>query len=191
MPATGPDPVCAGPHPRMLAVFTVGHGSRSGEEFLALLAGAGVEQLIDVRRYPGSRRHPQFAKEALAEALQLEGIEYRWWGKAMGGRRQADQASLERHRAWEVDAFRAYAAHMDRPEFRRALDDLMEISSDRSTAIMCAETLWWRCHRRLIADALVAAGRQVRHLGTGDPQPHRLSEFARVDEHGLLAYDRS
>lgn len=107
----------------------------------------------------------------------------------MGGRREAGDYSGSRHGAWENEAFRAYAFHMDSLEFRGALARLLEISNDRKTAIMCSETLWWRCHRRLVADALVEEGREVLHLGMGEPQTHRMTEFARVDENGLLAYD--
>ncbi len=170
-------------------IFTVGHGARSLQEFLAVLSEAGVDLLVDVRRYPGSRRHPHFAREALARSLPQQGIAYEWWGDAMGGRRKAEEGSLERHGAWENEAFRAYASHMDGEEFQKALQRLIEASSRRHLAVMCAEALWWRCHRRLIADALVARGRQVLHLGLGEPQLHALTKIGRVDENGLLAYD--
>ncbi len=173
----------------MHPVYTVGHGARSEEEFLTVLAQAGIELLVDVRRYPGSKRHPHFGRGALGAFLTGHGIDYQWWGSSMGGRRKAEQASLRRHGAWENEAFRAYAAHMDGPEFREALRRLMDAAVDRPTVIMCAETLWWRCHRRLIADALVAEEMQVLHLGMGEPRPHRFSGIARVDEQGLLAYD--
>lgn len=173
----------------MNPVFTVGHGSRSLEDFAGILSGAGVDLLVDIRRYPGSRRHPQFARESLEACLPQHGLGYQWWGKAMGGRRSAGEASLERHGAWENDAFRAYASFMDGPEFQEALQRLMEVSESSDVAIMCAETLWWRCHRRLVADALVARGRQVLHLGLGEPQPHALTSFCRVEGSGLLVYD--
>lgn len=170
-------------------VLTVGHGARSSEEFVTVLLESGVQLLVDVRRYPGSKRHPQFGREVLGEALAGEGVAYEWWGETMGGRRDVDERSEVRHRSWEVEAFRAYASHMDRPEFREALERLIQVSGERNVAIMCSETLWWRCHRRLISDALVAAGRTVLHIGIGRPQPHRMVDFARVDENGLLAYD--
>jgi uncharacterized protein (DUF488 family) len=170
-------------------VFTVGHGARSLEDFVDILSGAGVEVLVDIRRYPGSRRHPHFARESLAAFLPQQGIGYEWWGDAMGGRRSAAETSLERHGAWDNEAFRAYASYMDGSEFQEALQRLMEVSEGREAAIMCAESLWWRCHRRLVADALVARGRPVLHLGLGEPQAHALTRFCRVDENGLLAYD--
>ena len=175
----------------MSQIFTVGHGARSLEELVSVLSDCRVDLLVDVRRYPGSKRHPHFAKDSLAEALPKSGIDYDWWGKTMGGRRKADEASAVRHAGWEVEAFRAYASHMDTPEFREALGRLMEMSAERPTAVMCSETLWWRCHRRLVADAIEASGGKVVHLGMGKPQPHRMTEFARVDEEGLLAYDRT
>jgi uncharacterized protein (DUF488 family) len=107
----------------------------------------------------------------------------------MGGRRQTGGGPGSRHLGWENEAFRAYAFHMDSPGFREALARLLKISTDRKTAIMCSETLWWRCHRRLVADALVAEGREVVHLGMGEPQPHRMTGFARKEANGLLAYD--
>lgn len=109
----------------------------------------------------------------------------------MGGRRAEAESSRARHRSWRNAAFRAYAGHMDTQEFRKALKRLVAASKDRSVAIMCAETLWWRCHRRLIADALLTEGLQVVHLGIEPPASHSLSPFARVDENGLLAYDGS
>jgi mannose-6-phosphate isomerase-like protein (cupin superfamily) len=170
-------------------VFTVGHGARSIDEFLEVLLDAGIGLLVDVRRYPGSKRHPHFGRGALGDALARSGVAYEWWGESMGGRREPDEQSEVRHGTWEIEAFRAYASHMDRPEFREALKRLMQVSQERKAAVMCSETLWWRCHRRLIADAVVAAGGGVVHLGMGRPQPHRLTGFARVDENGLLAYD--
>lgn len=172
-------------------IFTIGHGSRSFEQFLEVLTGAEVELLIDVRRFPGSKRHPQFGRDALESRLGDEGIGYQWWGESMGGRRAEAESSQTRHGSWRNAAFRAYAGHMDTSEFRKALNRLVVTSKDRSVAIMCAETLWWKCHRRLIADALLTQGLQVVHLGIEPPASHSLSSFARVDENGLLAYDGS
>ena len=105
----------------MSPIFTVGHGARSLEELISVLSDGGINLLVDVRRYPGSKRHPHFAREALAEALPKGGVDYDWWGKSMGGRRKAGEKSAVRHAGWEVEAFRAYASHMDTPEFREAL----------------------------------------------------------------------
>ena len=167
-----------------MTLFTVGHGRRSLPELAAVLADAGVSLLVDVRRFPGSRRHPHLARANLEAQLPTLGVAYEWC-EALGGRRRRVAGS--RHTAWRNDAFAAYADHMDTPEFRLALDDLL----DRlPLAVMCAETLWWRCHRRLIADAATLAGAQVTHLlDVGRAQPHRLHPGVRPDAEGRPVYD--
>lgn len=145
-------------------VRTIGHGTRSTEEIAALLRTAGVTTLIDVRRYPAGRRQPHLAREQLAADLPALGIRYEWWGEALGGRRSA-AASTTTPSAWRNPAFAAYAAYMDTSDFRAALGALEErTNAGEALAIMCAETVWWRCHRRLIADALVRDGLAVEHL---------------------------
>jgi uncharacterized protein (DUF488 family) len=153
-------------------LFTVGHGARSLDQFTAVLAPAGVGRVIDVRRYPGSRRHPQFARSALASELTGRGIGYDWWGEELGGRRRP--AEPTRHPEWRDPGFRGYADYMDTPQFGAALGRLLDdVDASPPLAIMCAETLWWRCHRRLIADAVVAAGVGVIHLlGPEQQQAH-------------------
>lgn len=166
----------------MPPVFTIGHSTRPIEELLALLAEPGVELLMDVRRYPGSRRHPQFSRDALAEALSAAGIHYMHEPR-LGGRRQPRPGSP--HTAWRVEAFRAYADHMETPEFQDALENLMRLSRETTVAILCAEAVPWRCHRRLISDALVARGLDVRHiLGPGRADRHEIDPNARVLEGG-------
>lgn len=171
----------------MGSVFTVGYGTRSTEELISVLKDADVDILVDVRRFPGSRRHPHFARDPLGESLPAAGIAYEWRGQALGGRR--DPRPDSPNVAWRVDAFRGYADHLASPEFRSALRELEERSADVSQALMCAETLWWRCHRRLIADALVADGFEVIHLGMGRDDRHKLNEAARRDDSGVLVYD--
>lgn len=140
--------------------------------------------LVDVRRYPGSRRHPQFAREALSRALEAEGIGY-LHEPDLGGHRRPREDSP--NTAWRNDAFRGYADHMAGPEFARALDRLR--AAPPRTAVMCAEAVPWRCHRQLIADALVARGVEVRHiLGPGRVEPHALRADARVGEDGRVTY---
>lgn len=172
-------------------LFTVGHGARPLEELLETLGEADVRVLVDVRRFPGSRRHPHFAREALERSLPRAGIAYEWQGDILGGRRKALPLERSRHPAWRVDAFRAYAEHMDTPPFRAALERLEERArAGERLAVMCSETLWWRCHRRLIADALVAQGFEVIHLLTpGKRQEHELHGEAHVDEQGRPVYD--
>lgn len=170
----------------MPPIYTAGHSTRTAAELLALLGEAGVRVLVDVRRFPGSRRHPQFSRDALAQALAEAGIEY-VHEPGLGGRRAPRPGSP--HVAWRVEAFRGYADHMETPEFAQALERLMQRGLKDTTAILCAEALPWRCHRRLISDALVARGWEVRHiLAPGKTDPHRLDENARVLPGGGLLY---
>ncbi|MFI5914742.1 DUF488 family protein [Dactylosporangium sp. NPDC051541] len=169
-----------------MRVCTIGHGARSIDAFLAILADARVDTLVDVRRYPGSRRHPQFGRDELAAAVRGAGREYSWPGEALGGRRRERPGS--RHTALRNGAFVAYADHMDTPEFRDAIGALL--AAPGLHAVMCAETLWWHCHRMLIADALVLRGAAVEHLlEPGTRQPHRLTGGVRAGADGWPVYD--
>jgi uncharacterized protein (DUF488 family) len=171
----------------MTTIFTIGHGNRPIEEFISLLAEARIECLIDVRAYPASRRHPQFMRAALAESLSKAGIRYIWEGMTLGGRRRPSKNSP--HVALRNASFRAYADHMTTPEFRKALDALVELSGTTQAAIMCAERLPWQCHRYLISDSLTAQGVPVTHLITpGKSRPHVLNPLARETAGGLV-YD--
>ena len=170
--------------PRLLSV---GHGTATAEELVALLAGAGVERLVDVRTAPGSRRHPQFRREAMERWLPEAGIAYRW-ERDLGGWRRPDPASV--NHVLRHPAFRGYADYMRTPPFWAALDRLLAEAAAAPTAAMCSETLWWRCHRRLLADAAVLVrGAEVLHLDhRGRREPHRPTEGVRRDG-DLLAYD--
>jgi len=168
-------------------IWTIGHGNRSIEEFLALLKHAGIECLVDVRAYPASRRHPQFARDVLEKSLADAGVRYVWEGKALGGRRKLEKNSP--HVALRNPGFRAYAGYMTTEEFRQALDRLVETGRERRTAIMCAERLPWKCHRNLVADSLVARGIRVVHLmSVGESREHTLSRLVRNDGERLV-YD--
>jgi uncharacterized protein (DUF488 family) len=170
----------------MPPLFTVGHSTRPIEELLALLAEHGIETLVDVRRFPGSRRHPQFSRDALAASLAEAGIQY-VHEPGLGGRRAARPDSP--HTAWRVEAFRGYADHMETPEFEAALDRLIQRAAGETVVILCAEAVPWRCHRRMISDALVARGLQVLHiLGPGRADLHELNENAHVLPGGRLLY---
>jgi uncharacterized protein (DUF488 family) len=150
-------------------VFTIGHGTRSADELLACLRAAGVETLVDVRRFPGSRRNPQFDEAELAPVLAEAGISYRHEVE-LGGRRSGEPGE-ERFACIGTAAFRSYVARMRRPEWQRALADAL---AEPAPCFMCAETLWWRCHRRFIAELLTARAHQVLHLlRPHDAQPHR------------------
>ena len=168
-------------------IYTIGHSNHPAEVFFGLLAPQGIRTLADVRAHPGSRRHPQFGREALQLSCQARDIAYHWMPE-LGGRRRAGQAS-SRHVAWEVPAFRAYADYTDTREFADALAALVAAATATPTAFMCAEALWWQCHRRLIADQLLVAGWTVLHIGAkGRTTPHALPDFARL-ENGRLVYD--
>jgi uncharacterized protein (DUF488 family) len=161
------------------AIFTVGHGTRSTEEFVRILRSAGIERLVDVRTAPGSRKHPQFGRAELAATLEAAGVEY-VWRKDLGGWRKPRPDSP--HRALRSPGFRGYADHMETDQFDQAVRWLIETSTRSPTAVMCAESMWWRCHRRMIADALTARGCAVTHLLSEDRrQPHRLHPAARLD----------
>lgn len=169
------------------AVFDVGHGTLSEKEFGDLLSAAGVAQVLDVRSYPGSRRNPQHGRDRLAQWLPAAGIGYSW-DRRLGGRRRPDPAS--RNVALRHEAFRAYADHMNTPEFHAGLDALVELAATVQVAVMCAESVWWRCHRRLLADALVLLRSvPVAHLfHDGRLDAHRPTPEARAVD-GQLIYD--
>ena len=170
----------------MRRVLTVGHSTRSAAEFVQLLHAHGVRTVADVRRFPGSRRHPQFGRDALEHALAREGIAYRHL-PGLGGRR--DPAPDSPNGAWRVAGFRGYADHMDSAEFRDSLEELLGLARAGAVVVMCAEAVPWRCHRRLLADALVARGIEVRHvLGPERADRHELHPAARVLEGGRLVY---
>jgi uncharacterized protein (DUF488 family) len=161
-------------------IWTVGHSTHPIDKLLTILASAEIELLADVRRYPGSRRHPQFNQDALVSSLADAGIEYRHFVD-LGGRRHKRLPDSP-NTAWRVESFNAYADYMQSPEFLAALDELMSAAREKQTAIMCSEALPHRCHRRLISDALVARGWQVHHLMTPKRRDeHTLTPFARVE----------
>jgi uncharacterized protein (DUF488 family) len=145
-------------------LYTIGHGTRSVDEIAGLLRQAGVQTLIDVRRYPTGKRQPHLSRTRLETDLPERGIGYEWWGESLGGRRSIDPEFAARSR-WRSRSFAAYSAYMSTPEFRSALARLEERSvAGEAIALMCAEVVWWRCHRRLIADALTADAIEVEHI---------------------------
>jgi uncharacterized protein (DUF488 family) len=167
----------AEPPPAERVLITVGHSTLAASEFLALLTRAGIAEIADVRRFPGSRRHPQFNSDALAETLASAGIGYRSFAAELGGRRQPVAESV--NDGWRVRQFQGYADHMASSAFASGIAALAVRARDRRVAVMCAEAVWWRCHRRLIADAALLRGFDVRHLLTdGTFGSHRLTEFA-------------
>ncbi|MBA2350527.1 MAG: DUF488 domain-containing protein [Burkholderiales bacterium] len=167
-------------------MYSVGHGNRSLQEFIALIAP--IRLLVDVRAYPMSRRHPHFSREPLSKALAENGIEYAWQGKELGGLRKPGRESM--NTGLNNLSFSAYADHMASPGFATTIDDLVTSAKHAPLALMCAERMPWQCHRYLIADYLIVRGLSVIHLIALDKsQPHRLNPLVRVADRELI-YDR-
>ena len=171
----------------MTTVHTVGHGTLAADALASLVEEAGIELVVDVRAYPGSRRHPHFGREAMEEWLLAAGVDYLWL-PARGGRRRSVPSS--QHVALRNDAFRAYADHMETAGFVAGVDDLLALAGDRSLAVMCSESVWWRCHRRLLADhlALVRDVEVVHLMHDGRRTPHQLTTGARLAA-AIVVYD--
>jgi uncharacterized protein (DUF488 family) len=160
-------------------IFTIGHSTHPIERFVELLWRHRVGCVADVRIQPGSRRLPQFGRDALDEALAAEAIRYEHIAE-LGGRREPDPDTP--NTGWQTPAFRGYADHMRTEEFAQGLERLADVGRRHSTAVMCAEALWWRCHRRLLSDALLVRGWHVVHIGAdGRLTEHRLTPFAVAD----------
>jgi len=170
---------------RTLTIWTAGHSTRSAEELGQILLAHGIQVLVDVRSFPGSRRFPQFNRTALAESLLSIGIDYKHEPR-LGGRRtpRADSHNT----AWRNSSFRAYADHMESDEFRAGVEELLELATDARVAVMCAEALWWRCHRSLVSDYLKAAGHTVIHIiDQAKTEEHPFTSAARIVD-GELSY---
>lgn len=169
----------------ILKTYTIGHSARPIERFIDLLRWQHIALVVDVRRFPGSRRYPQFNSAPLAQSLEASGIGYRP-ARELGGRRSPRRDS--RNTAWKNASFRGYADYMETPEFAAALDRLLADSATQPTAIMCAEAVWWQCHRALIADALKVRGVEVLHILDGPKlAEHPYTAAARVVD-GRLDY---
>jgi len=171
-----------------MMLLTYGHGTDSPERTVVTLRRAAVASLVDIRTAPGSRRNPQFARAALSGWLPEAGIGYRW-EKRLGGFRRPGLDNPDV--VWRVNTFRGYAQHMRSADFLSAIDGVLAEAARRQVAVMCSESLWWRCHRRLVADFVaVARGVEVRHLmHDGRLEPHRPTPGLRLREDGLLVYD--
>jgi uncharacterized protein (DUF488 family) len=160
------------------SIFTIGHSTRSADEFLRLLRAHGISGIADVRTVPRSRRHPHFSSESLSAFLADHGIAYLHL-PGLGGLRKPRRDSP--NGGWKNEGFRGYADHMQSSAFAEGLATLRAFAADHDVAVMCAEARWWQCHRQLIADALVAVGVDVRHiLSAAPPDRHELTSFARV-----------
>jgi uncharacterized protein (DUF488 family) len=166
-------------------MLTIGHSNRPIQEFLDMISAQQVRLLADIRTVPRSRYNPQFNRETLPDSLAAIGVEYRHL-PALGGLRHPRKDST--NTGWRNDSFRGYADYMQTPEFEHALDELLALSAAAPTAIMCAESVPWRCHRSLVADALTARGIPVFHImSAAKANPHKLTAFARVED-GRVTY---
>src|SRR5947207_9622141 len=174
-----------------MRVWTIGHSTRTIDKFISLLQGHGIKLLVDVRTLPGSKRYPQFNKEALADSLGQTGIRYEHFPE-LGGRRKPSVES--RNNAWRNESFRGYADYMETKEFGNGVKRLLDLANESGrTVIMCAEAVWWRCHRSLISDYLKVRGIEVIHiLDANKTEPHPFTAAARIVG-GTLSYasDRS
>jgi uncharacterized protein (DUF488 family) len=167
-------------------MWTIGHSTRAIDEFISLLEQNEIKLLVDVRAWPGSKRYPQFNKDALAESLNAHGIRYEHLPE-LGGKRKSKPDS--RNTAWRNASFRGYAEYMEAEQFQKGIERLLDIAAKVGpTAMMCAEAVWWRCHRSLVADYLKARGVEVLHvLGANKVEPHPYTSAARI-VNGELSY---
>jgi uncharacterized protein (DUF488 family) len=168
-------------------VHTVGHSTRSIEAFIALLKAHAIARLIDVRRWPASRRYPHFNREALATSLKMIEIDYIWRGDLGGFRKPSSDSP---NTAWRVGTFRAYADFMLTDEFSRIICEVEQVATRQRAAIMCAEAVPWRCHRQLLADAFVVRGWSVQHIVDDGCHEHSLPSFAKVEEEARILYSK-
>jgi uncharacterized protein (DUF488 family) len=169
-----------------MRIWTIGHSTRTVDEFISLLKENKIKLLADVRAWPGSKRYPQFNKDTLAESLTAHGISYEHFPE-LGGKRKSKPDS--RNTAWRNASFRGYADYMETEQFQKGIERLLNIAEETGpTAIMCAEAVWWRCHRSLIADHLKARGMEMLHiLGAKKVEPHPYTSAARIVD-GVLSY---
>jgi uncharacterized protein (DUF488 family) len=171
----------------VVTIFTVGHSNHAEERFLALLGGQGIDRLVDIRRFPSSRKYPHFKRDHLRTSLAAKQIRYEWI-EELGGRRKAVTKGASPNQGLRNESFRNYADYMLTPQFRQGIDKLLADSAERTTAIMCAEGLWWECHRRLVSDYLVANGCRVEHIfSNGQTKPHVLTPETRSVD-GRISY---
>jgi uncharacterized protein (DUF488 family) len=167
-------------------IWTIGHSTRSLEEFVEMLHSFQIKMLVDIRSFPGSRRYPHFNKEALGISLPQNDIQYTHL-KSLGGRRKADPHS--KNAAWRHPAFRGYADYMETDEFKEGINELEKIASKQRTAYMCSEAVWWRCHRSMVSDYLKVNGWKVMHImATGKEEEHPYTAPAKI-ENGKLTYE--
>jgi len=171
-----------------MELYTIGHSTRSYAELATLLRRYGIEILADVRAFPTSTRNPQFVREALLRRLQEDGIDYIWLGKWLGGYRRRGLGARSPNTGWKAEGFRNYADYMMSATFEQGMKKLLELAASKRLAYMCAERFYWRCHRRLISDHLLAKGHKVIHIIDEEKAlEHQLPAFAQLID-GTLRY---
>jgi uncharacterized protein (DUF488 family) len=171
--------------------FTIGHSTRAIEDFLGLLVASDVKLVVDVRTVPRSRTNPQFNRDVLPASLAAHGLAYRHLPELGGLRASQRDVSSDVNAFWDNASFHHYADYAMSEEFRSGLEKLRELGRAAPAAVMCAESLWWRCHRRIIADYLIAVGEEVLHiLGPGHVEPARMTPAARLRRNGALTYPK-
>lgn len=174
--------------PARLPYHTIGHATLALADFVALLQAARIELLVDVRAFPRSRTNPQFNEDTLPRALAGHGIDYLHLAELGGRRGRQPGVAPEVNGAWDNESFHHYADYTLQPAFRAGLERLRALGQERRVAIMCAESVWWRCHRRIIADHLLAAGETVRHIMASHVEDAKLTPFARIGAGGSVTY---
>ena len=171
----------------MKSIYTIGHSTRTLEEFIEMLQSFEIQHLVDIRGLPGSNKYPQFNKENLGVVLPEIGIAYTHL-TLLGGRRKVHKDS--KNTRWHNESFRAYADYMETYDFEKGIAQLIAIAEKETTAYMCAEAVWWRCHRSMVSDYLKAKGWQVNHImGIGKREPHRYTAPARIIGDKVMYYD--
>lgn len=169
--------------------YTVGHSTRSIVDFVSLLEAAAVQCVVDVRSVPRSRSNPQYNRDSLPQSLQAYGIDYRYIAELGGLRGKSREVPASANAWWRNTSFHNYADYAQSAAFAAGLAELLALGAQKTSAVMCAEAVWWRCHRRIIADYLIQRGHTVYHLlGTDRIERARQTETARVDEQGRLRY---
>lgn len=175
----------------MTHLYTIGHSTKSFEELIELLREHAIQILVDVRSWPSSNRYPHFNRENLAKSLQENGVRYEWLGEQLGGYRKKGLGEESPNKAWRSQGFRNYADHTTTEQFREGVKKLLKLAECGRVALMCAEQLYWRCHRRIISDYLTVKGHAVTHIvSKGKTEKHELTSFARAIN-GELRYPAS
>lgn len=168
-------------------IYTIGHSTHSIKEFIEILFSFDIKMIADIRRFPGSRKFPQFDQDNLKQSLQEVGIQYLHLVD-LGGRRKADKNS--KNIRWNNESFRGYADYMETKQFQNAVEELQDVAQNLTTAYMCSEVLWWRCHRSMVSDYLKAKGWTVVHIISKDKaQEHKFTQPARIVENKVFYYD--